>query len=331
MLSHITPSVLWVLFFWRPKHPLRHTFSHLPAMCAISHLLLPFLLYTHLVCEAQEDDDEKSDSSGSPLVVDVNSTPSGTCYKRFETGVADAEALVLFPGLETIAAITNGDKTIWKPGNNQTCKMCIVFLNKDKNPGVVYLMIENSSGLTDNPSSTFRDLYLKFKGGIWKPSARKYPNRITDLMLNSPIRSTFTVDIERESHGTKCKNFKVLFDDIPTDIFIPKPGHICTKVVVGEETLWENPKEKCILVMAHLKNRQPTMVHMFIWDEVYAFKHHYMELESEGWVPINQKDYESQVKALEDIKTMPPEVLIQSATLVSLTRALIAAMIISVM
>ncbi|EKX73105.1 hypothetical protein BEWA_051570 [Theileria equi strain WA] len=213
-----------------------------------------------------------------PVTVNLGTVDETRC-QMFDTYYDDVPTKMFFPvGDYVITKVVYGDLHIWEGQPGDKCVYFLVNI-KDGRPAYVSFHTEEFDGLKCVYSRKFAGEDLKVV------SFKDFTKTFQAMQLGTPFRSVFTLDIRSTEGSEKFKHFVTDYVGVPTKFLIAKPGYHATKVVDGNQVIWEgkpgssknNKKDvqRCHILKVHYDNGKPYLMQLCYYPNREGRQGHY--------------------------------------------------------
>lgn len=159
-------------------------------------------------------------------ISDVNKNPECRVVESIVDGIPTT---IFFPVSGLINQVICEDQLIWLPEEADERVLYVAVYLKDGQPNIVQVVL--SGQLVEN-------LFFKQRGRGWIQSMSRFAEKMDDLELDIPLRSSFPmyINYRRPSYLCNVMNFTIYGEY--ASLFLPNPGYRATVVRERDLTLW---------------------------------------------------------------------------------------------
>ncbi|EKX73608.1 signal peptide containing protein [Theileria equi strain WA] len=224
--------------------------------------------------------------------IDLNNPDSSQC-QEFDYYYDDNLTRLIVPlSGRSIKKLKDDANHIWSLGNGETLQHAKAYLDKDKKPEVVFVVVKKSSGIS-------RKYYLKNDIG-WVETLLSFPDRINLIKTETKNKTDVTIDIGSEKDTEQCYLIPTELLGLQVKMFVPKLDYLVKEVKNGSESLWkaaEGKDERCLSSEIYTKGNSNPLLLITLKDK--EFKSEYFEREGGEWKGINKTEFDKKKNAMQ--------------------------------
>ncbi|EKX73297.1 conserved hypothetical protein [Theileria equi strain WA] len=173
---------------------------------------------------------------------------------------------------------------VWNATSEDERCIYASFYPRDEHK-LAYLMVDDGEEK--------RDIYLHNFFGLWVPITKDV--YLEELISNGFDPSKFDDRITLDMGDINKEQFHMhvyMVHGNYTRLITPLPGYKLTRVVLGDDLIWEAADGKhCIYLNSVTEQTEPLALFMFVEDPTGSRKILYFKREDDGWVEVNREGY----------------------------------------
>ncbi|AFZ81492.1 signal peptide-containing protein [Theileria equi strain WA] len=173
-----------------------------------------------------------------------------------------------------------------KPG--EIIEFIQIYMDKDKNPGLAYIVT--------SASGTLLGKVLGPGEGKWKLFEGNYHEKICSMRNIQDSSSDFILDLDDKKDTDECKVIEVELLGVPSYLYFPKLGQNADKVIHGEQVIWESCGIERLMHCDMYTGRSGQPLLLVVTNNGDQDHSYFLEKEDGEWKPIDLDKFSNKFK-----------------------------------